>query len=47
MSRLERETYNDDIKKIVEEFRNDYDQVTHVLNGVIHRIIINNDVQLK
>jgi hypothetical protein len=43
MSRPERESYNGDIFKVVEEFRHDYDQVTKTLNGVIHQLIINND----
>jgi hypothetical protein len=43
MSRLERETYNADIGKIVEEFRYDYDQVTKTLNGILNIIINDNN----
>ena len=43
MSRPEREMYNADIGKVIEEFRHDYDQVTLVLNGLIHKMTINNN----
>jgi hypothetical protein len=43
MSRLERESYNGDIIKVIEEFRYDYDQVTKTMNTIIHHMIIHND----